>query len=192
MDYGHLFRRGFHLCAPAFLVYYLLPDKIFWIPKEVLVLIVLFAVLLLEAVRLFTGRIFFGLREYERGQISAYAWAAIGLTAALFFFPMPLVICSVVGLAWTDPLIGEMRKKRKMRYYPALPFIMYFLIVATSLILFSDIHLISVLIIGIVGSIVAISAEKPKTPVDDDFLMLIVPLVVMTLVYWYLSIAGLI
>jgi dolichol kinase len=192
MDYGHLFRRAFHLCAPIILVYYLLPHRFLGFSKEAWLLLGLFGLLLLEAGRLFTGRIFFGLREYERKQISAYAWAGIGVTIAFLFFPMPFVICSVVGLGWTDPLIGEMRKRKMMRYYPATPLAVYFLIAAVCLFVFSDFTIIQVFILGFVGSVAAISVEKPKLPIDDDFLMLVVPLAVLTLVYEYLNIAGLV
>jgi dolichol kinase len=192
MDYGHLFRRAFHLCAPLILVYYLLPHRFLGISKEAWLLLGLFGLLILEAVRLFTGRIFFGLREYERKQISAYAWAGIGVTIAFLFFPIPFVICSVVGLGWTDPLIGEMRKRKMMRYYPATPLAVYFIIAAACLFMSSNLSIIQVLILGFVGSVAAISVEKPKLPIDDDFLMLIVPLVALTLVYEYLIIAGLV
>jgi len=192
MDYGHLFRRVFHLCAPFILLYYLLPERFLLVSKEAFLLMGLFGLLMLEAVRLFTGRIFFGMREYERGQISAYAWAGIGVTIAFLLFPMPFVICSVVGLGWTDPLIGEMRKRKMMRYYPATPLTVYFLIAAVCLFIFSEFSIIQVLILGLVGSMAAISVEKPKLPVDDDFLMLVVPLIVLTLAYEYLNIAGLV
>lgn len=192
MDYGHLFRRAFHLCAPLILVYYVLPDRLLGISKEALLLLGLFGLLVLEAVRLFTGRIFFGLREYEKGQISAFAWAGIGVTIAFLFFPMPFVVCSVVGLGWTDPLIGEMRKRKMMRYYPATPLAVYFLIAVACLFVFSEISMIQVFILGFVCSVAAISVEKPKLPIDDDFLMLVVPLIVLTLVYEYLNIAGLV
>ena len=191
MEYGHVFRRGFHLCAPVILLYYVVPDTFLWLPKYMWVLIVLAAILTLEAVRLATGKVFFGLRDYEKGQLSAFAWAGIGAAIALLFFPPPFVICTVVGLGWTDPLIGEMRKKKKMNYYPALPLLVYFLIVVGSLLLFSDIMLLSTLILAGIGSVVAIVIEKPRLPVDDDFLMLVVPLIVLTLFYEYLKIFGL-
>ena len=85
-----------------------------------------------------------------------------------------------------------MRKKERMKHYPALPLCVYFFIVITGLILFSDIKIIPVLVLGIVGSMTAIAVEKPKLPIDDDFLMLIVPLIALTLVHEYLIIAGLV
>ncbi len=192
MDHGHLFRRMFHLCAPAILVYYLLPGKVFGVPREAWVLAVLLGLLVIEAMRLFTGRAFFGLREYEKGQLSAFAWAGIGVTIAFLFFPMPFVVCAVFGLAWTDPLIGEMRRRKLMRYYPGIPLIIYFCISASCLLAISGFTKIQVVILSIVGSIVAISVEKPKLPIDDDFLMLVVPLAAVTIINWYMNFTGLV
>ncbi|MBU4032710.1 MAG: hypothetical protein KKD98_07940 [Candidatus Thermoplasmatota archaeon] len=192
MDCGHAFRRIFHLCGPFVLVYYLMPNGFLGISRNGWVLLSLTGLIILEAIRLSTGRVFFGLRDYEAGQLSAYAWGGIGVTIALLLFPMPFVICAVAGLSWADPLIGEMRKKKMMNHYPALPLGVYFSIVTICLLIFSDMKLIPVLILGVVGSMTAIAIEKPKWPIDDDFLMLVVPLVAITLVYDYLNIAGLI
>jgi dolichol kinase len=191
MDYGHVFRRLFHLCGPLVLAYYILPASIFWIPKNVWVLLTLGGLLVIEVCRLYSGSLFFGLREYEKGQISAYAWAGIGVTIAFFFFPPVFVICAVFGLCWTDPLIGEMRRRKKMRYYPAMPLSIYFLIVIGCLSVFSDIEIVPMIMLGIAGSVAAIAIEKPKFSIDDDFLMLIVPLIILTVFHEYLTITGL-
>ncbi len=192
MDRGHIFRRMFHLCAPFFLIYYLLPGRFLYLSKEAWLIIGLILLLVLEAARLFLGKVFFGMREYEKDQISAYAWAGMGITMAFLLFPMPFVACAVTGLGWTDPLIGELRKRKKMGYYPWFPIAFYFLIVISCLFLFSDIPLFAMIILAFVGSLGAIAVEKPKIPVDDDFLMLIIPLLVMTLVYEYMVIADLV
>jgi len=110
---------------------------------------------------------------------------------AFLLFPMPLVVAAVTGLSWTDPLIGELRKRSRLRLYPSLPMAIYFLIVIASLEMFSDMPLLAIVILASVGSIGAIAAEKPKIPVDDDFIMLVLPLVIMTLVYEYMVIADL-
>ncbi|MFO7618742.1 MAG: hypothetical protein R6W91_03700 [Thermoplasmata archaeon] len=192
MDHGHIFRRIFHLSGPLVLLYYVSPDPFLWISKNGWVLLGLTGLLILEAIRLYTGRVFFGLREYESGQISAYAWGGIGVAIALLLFPMPFVICAIVGVCWADPLIGEMRKRKRMLLYPTLPLIIYFLIVSICLMFFSDIKWIPIFLLAFAGSMTAIAIEKPKWPVDDDFLMLIVPLVAMTLVHEYLHFAGLV
>lgn len=192
MDYDHYFRRIFHLCAPLFLVYYLIP-KDTWglgLSREESLIIVFFLVMIFEAIRLGTGRVFFGIREYERTRPSAFAWAAIAITMAFLFFPPIFVICAVVGMGWTDPLIGELRRHWK-RAYPILPMTVYFLIIIGCLTLFSDIPLLVQLFLASLTTTVAILVEYPQFKyVDDDFLMLVIPLMVLTCVYECLVFTG--
>ena len=192
MDKAHAARRIFHMCAPAFLAYYLFP-KDMWglgVTPEISVLTVLAIVLIFEAARLARGQTYFGLRTYEKHQMSAYAWAAIGITLAFLFFPPVFVICAVVGMGWVDPLIGELRRHWK-RAYPTLPFVVYFLIVMGCLQLFSDINLFAQVFLGCLAAVIAIRIEAWKVwHVDDDFLMLIIPLIIMTLVYEIMTFTG--
>ena len=191
MDRDHLFRRLFHLCAPLFLLYYIVPE-IFWgLPKFYWVILTLAFLTVLESIRLASGRVFFGMRKYERGQLSAYFWAGLGLTLAFAFFSPMFVACAVFGIGWVDPLIGEMRKRKKMKYYPHIPLLAYFLIVLGCLLTFSDIGLVTIMVLGAVASASAIAIEKPRLPLDDDFLMLVVPLIVLTAFYEWVKIIGL-
>lgn len=180
-----------HLCAPVILVYYIFPEVIFGLKKESWLILGFAGFFLLEVIRLYRGKLYFGMREYERKRLSAYTWAGIGMFLGFLFFPMPFVVCSLLGLCWTDPIIGEMRIREKMRYYPGLPLMVYFFIVFICMWIFSDLSLLAMFILGAVGSVTAVAVEKPKLPVDDDFLMLFVPLLVMTLVYEYMMLTGL-
>ena len=191
MEKGPLFRRIFHLCAPLFLIYYLMPEIFLFIPKSWWVLITLFSIIAVEITRLARKRIFFGMREYERTQVSAFAWAGIGITIAFFFFEPMFVACVLFGIGWVDPLIGEMRKRGKMKWYPMVPLLFYFAIIVFILLFLSDFRLPTIIAMGILASIAAITVEFPQIKVDDDFLMLIVPLVVLTLCAEYLHIFGL-
>lgn len=192
MDYGHWFRRGFHLCAPLFLLYYLVPGRILGIvSKELILLLALLIVLIFEAVRLRTGWVFFGLRGYESKQLSAFAWAGIGLTIAFLFFPQIFVICVVIGMGWTDPLIGELRRRWK-KGYPAIPLVQYFFIVLVCLSLFSEMDIFLRMFLAGLGSVVAITVERPRIRyIDDDFLMMVIPLVVLTFVHHCLVVVSL-
>lgn len=189
MDRGHLFRRIFHLCGPAILAYYLLPDRMFRLPKEAWLLLGLAILLTIELVRLSRGRVFFGMRGYEGRQISAYAWAGMGATLAFLFFPPVLAACAIFGLCWVDPLIGEMRRRKLMVHYPGVPLLAYFAIAAFCMALLSDRGWIATLCLAAVGSLTAVASESWKSPVDDDFVMLVVPLAAMTLADWYLALA---
>jgi len=83
--------------------------------------------------------------------------------------------------------------KRKMKGYPMIPLIVYFLITFFSFFLFAeplgyDMGIPLMVILALAGSVVAIAVEKPRIKqVDDDFLMMVVPLFVVYSLYWFIS-----
>jgi hypothetical protein len=183
MDRGALLRRLVHISAPAFLLYYVLPDPL-WEggpPKEVGLLLVFIVALTFELLRLLLNFKVVGMRSYESEQISAGAWSAIALTFTFLFFPYQYAVPVVIGMAWIDPLIHYLRKW-KSKLYPPLPLALYFLITIVSLSILMTPTLLT-LIAALVGTVLAIAAESYKTKyVDDDFLMIVVPLVGIALV----------
>lgn len=183
MEKGALLRKVVHVSAPAFLIYYYLPDPL-WDggpEKQVALLFVFISALVFELLRLALGFKVMGMRWYEKDQISAGAWAAIGITFAFLFFPIEYAAPALIGMAWIDPLIGVLRSK-KSRMNPWLPLLLYFLLATTVLSIFLGLTWRTV-IASIAGAIVAIIAEGVKTRyVDDDFLMLAAPLITFALI----------
>lgn len=186
MDTGYALRRLVHMCAPLFLVYYALPDAIEGADKRWLLVAVLVVVLVFEALRLALGWRLVGMRDYEGGRLSAFAWAAIGLTFTFLLFPLELAAPAVLGMALTDPLIGELRR-RKSPLYPLLPSVVYFVLVMTTFELLMG-GLWQVVAASAAGTVLAIGVERTRTKyVDDDFLMMVVPLLGMSAVLWLTS-----
>ncbi|UCE37827.1 MAG: hypothetical protein JSW00_00860 [Thermoplasmata archaeon] len=185
MEKGELFRRVFHMTAAGYLVYYLLPDEL--IPgfyKWHGVLIIMISALIVEGVRLKYGKLFFGLREYEKKRISAFAWFSIGMCIALLFFEMIFVVPVVIGMAVIDPLIGEVRQ-RKEKLYPVVPSVIYALIMFLCLLLLSEMSEIWLILFSILGTISAITAERwDLKHIDDDFLMIVIPLLVLSMFHY--------
>jgi dolichol kinase len=181
MDKGEMFRKGFHLCAPLFLLYYAVPSDMWGLgpTREIVLLAVLTMVLVFDAMRYGMGVTLPFLRSYEERRISAYSWAAIGFTMAIIFFPTHLVVPVIFGLGWTDPLIGLLRRRRS-RLYPALPVIAYFAICAVAFALMGFMGIFHLLVLSAVGAVTAVAVEFPRLRhVDDDFLMQVVPLAAM-------------
>ena len=117
-----------------------------------------------------------GLRSYEMSRPAAYAMGGLAIGIGLLFFHMPLTIVAVCGMAWIDPLC---RITRRTKYYPALPLVSYF-ILAAIVFFFAEYSLGIVIVLAVVGSIVAIASEFPNLKfIDDDFVMILAPLVVM-------------
>lgn len=174
-DTGAIIRRLVHLSTPIFLAYYFLPSPL-WNggpTRELGLLTFLACVLIFEALRLWRGFRVLGMREYEGGQISAAAWAAMALTFAFLLFPFEYSAPVIAGMAWVDPLIYHVRKTK---WYPYLPFAAHISIMMVGLALLTT-FTPGIILAGAVASVLAIAAESFKTKyVDDDFLMIVVPL----------------
>lgn len=174
-DKGALIRKAVHLSTPLFLVYYFLPSPL-WPggpPRELGLLALLAGVLVFEAVRLWRGLRVLGMRRYEQQQISAAAWAALGLALAFLLFPFEYSAPVVAGMAWVDPLIAAVRRTR---WFPGLPLAAHLFIMMAGLALLTP-FTAEIILAGIAASMLAIAAESYKTKyVDDDFLMIAVPL----------------
>jgi type III secretory pathway component EscS len=174
------------MSAPIFLVYYLIPDEVQGVDKRVGLIVLLAIVLAFEALRLWRHWTFLGMRDYESGRMSAFAWASIGLTFTFLFFPLELAAPAVTGMALTDPLIGELRR-RKSQLYPLLPAAFYLALVLAIFIALMGWSW-PILLASLVGTVLAIGVEKVRTKyVDDDFLMMVVPLLGMAAVLYLTS-----
>lgn len=79
-------------------------------------------ILALEAIRIRSGIVIVGQREYESRQISALAWGALAVAMAILISPegsgegmktgkygAPLIL----GMTLVDPLMGEVKRKKK-------------------------------------------------------------------------------
>ena len=128
------------------------------------------------------------MRDYENYRISAAAWTALALTVTLAFFPIGIALPIVLGMAWVDPLMGEMRA-RKSRYYPSLPVVLYFVLIIIPLSYFYGLTPL-VIAASLVATFLGITSEiKKNWYVDDDFLMIVVPLAGLSVIF---MVAGLI
>jgi hypothetical protein len=108
------------------------------------------------------------------------------LTIGLLFFPGEFVIAAFWGMSWIDPLCAYTRKHGG---YPWIPLVAYnALAVALFLAVVPlaeygtrPVPPVLVALYAPLAAIVAVVVEKPNLKqVDDDFLMVIVPLVVLT------------
>lgn len=180
MDHGFVARKAVHLSAPLFLVYYMLPSPL-WQDgptREAGLLVAFSLTMAFELSRLVMGFRVPGMRDYEAQQISAGAWAAIALTLALLFFPLELTAPIIIGMAFVDPLIGLVRRTR---WFPWLPYALHLAIMLGVLSLFFPLTL-WIIMVSMAISAIAIAAESIRTSyVDDDFLMIVLPLIGLSL-----------
>ena len=179
------FRTAIHLLIPIFLLYYVVPeDSWIGVDKRFVLILILLFILILETVRILTGRRIYGMRDYEVVGLPAYLWVGIGLTFAFLLFRWDFVAVSVVGVAWVDPLC-RITRRRGGWLYPTIPLVVYLAIALSLMVIIFGKLSISLLILAFVATSTAIASERPNFRyVDDDFLMMIVPLVSTTLVYF--------
>jgi dolichol kinase len=172
---ARILRRGIHISSAGLLSYYLVPPDMWgvWPGRGLLVLTFLVPVLVFEAYRQAHRQKIEGMRDNEKRRISAVAWGATGMALAFFIFPQRYVVPCVLGMAFVDPLIGELRRSFP-RAYPVLPAVVYFAICTLAgLSVFQS----------MLAMFVALAAEAPKiAEVDDDFRMLVAPLAVLWIV----------
>ena len=186
MEKDLLFRRLLHISAPAFLVYYLIPETFHGISRDSLLLASLSMVLVFEVYRWRRGLVLFGMKGYETRNVSAFAWAAMGMTIALLFFPMHLVVVAFLGLALVDSFIGELDHIGHGRYNPGLPFLLFTVISIAYLWTFGGMEFYLAAVLSIIGGLTIIISERPNLKwINDDFLVVVVPLFAMYFVYFF-------
>lgn len=171
-------RRAIHGMAGVSLVYYLLPLELFGFHRRVLLGALVIAILVFELIRSSMGWDIPLLRDYERRDMAAYAWFVFAVGLCMLIFPMHISAVCIMGMGIVDPIIGEMHKHWK-RLYPLVPLIIWILISIFFYWWLTEIGVFAVLVLSIVGSVVAVAVEKPNIYIDDDFLMVIVPALVL-------------
>ncbi|MCJ2531368.1 MAG: hypothetical protein LN413_03495 [Candidatus Thermoplasmatota archaeon] len=178
---GPVLRRAIHIASPVFLAYYLLPDDLgIGVPKLLVAAILWLVTLVIELLRLLGHLEILGIREYERGQISAYFWGGTGLFLGLVLFPPVFVVVAMFGMAWIDPLSALTRRRGG---YPWVPLVAYLALATVGLSLLTPFRFPAVLALALIAAVVAIAAEYPRLRwIDDDFTMFMAPLIALTAV----------
>ena len=177
-----IYRRFNHTVAACFVVYFLFPREIFGIERSIFIILFWLSVVTIEILRFQKGIKIIGLRDYEKNRIAGFVWFASGSCLLLGLYelnlvPQNFVIGTIIMAAYTDPLIGESTKNWGdsigILSGLACSFVIYQIIIGGFF-------------YPIIGSIVAVAAEKPKIKwLDDDLAMQLFPILVMCILYSY-------
>ncbi len=182
---AHWFRRVFHTFAASFLIYYLLPDEE-WINITKLVLPTLIVVCMaaIEYHRLrgdFDHQRFFGLRSYEKKRPASYLYFGVAVLLLFFFFPQQIAIPCILCASFTDPLIGESRHYLKKQHAYLIGFVASFFFFGLT---WYQVDWWILILVGFVGAGGAVIGEAKKLPfLDDDFMIQILPAVLLFLLW---------
>ncbi len=124
---GHAFRRLTHVSMASIpYLYYVHGGAIssyFSLEPSEFVSVICILILVIEAIRLKTGIVIVGQREYESNQISALAWGALAVALALLIAPLGEPLGSmqaglygapiILGMTLVDPVMGEVKRTKK-------------------------------------------------------------------------------
>jgi len=189
----HWYRRVFHAFGASFLVYYMVPNDVewiallkFWIP----ILIVIFA-LMLELLRI-KGKIssshFFGLRMYEQNRVGSYLFFGIGILILLIFFPQQIAVPCILCACLADPIMGEARYRLGKKEVYLIGFLVCMLFFVIT---WYKAELWIILLVAIVGATGAVIGETKKFWwLDDDFMIQLLPAMLILLIWLGLQSTG--
>lgn len=193
---GHAFRRLTHVSMASIpYLYYVHGSTIssyFSLQAREFVSVICVLILVTEAVRLRTGIVIVGQREYESSQISALAWGALAVALAILIAPegessgmgagkygAPIIL----GMTLVDPVMGEV--KRKMKDLRAA--IILGLVVSYAVWVGCHFWIGTELIAALLLAPLTVLGELPPTrAIDDNATMVLFPLVGLVLLLPFL------
>ena len=189
---AHWFRRAFHTFAASFLVYYLIPEY-GWIGvvKIIVPTGIVACIAIIDYGRIrgeFDHQRFFGLRGYEKGRPASYLYFGIGLLLLLVLFPQQIAIPCILCASFTDPLIGESRYYLGKKRAYALGFVvsMFFFLLT-----WYRAEWWVMLMVSLLGASGAVIGEVRKLKlIDDDFMIQILPAILLTCVWQAILLTG--
>jgi len=182
---AHWFRRVFHTFAASFLFYYLLPDEE-WINsvKIVLPVIIVLCMVVVEYRRIrgdLDHQRFFGLRNYEKKRPASYLYFGVGVLILFLLFPQQIAIPCILCASFTDPIIGESRYYLGKKRAYAIGFVISAFFFLVTWYRADGWVLIFVSLLGATGAVIG-EARKLKF-VDDDFMIQMVPAILLLLMW---------
>jgi len=195
-DYGHIFRRLTHVSMALIpVLYYVYGQEIssrLNLSPEEFVSLTCVTILLVEAIRLKSGIVIVGQREYEASQISALAWGTFAVSLALLTAPTMggegiqagvFGIPIILGLCIVDPVMGEV-KRRTSGMQSA---ILIGGVVSYAIWLGCTFYLDTPLIASVLLAPLTVIGELPRTNIiDDNATMVLIPLAGVILLYPFL------
>jgi len=124
---------------------------------------------------------FFGLRIYEEKRPASYVYFGVALCILLVFFPQQIAIPCILCACFSDPIIGEIRYRlgKKKAYVIGFFVCMFFFLITWYT---ADIPIL--LLASLLGASAAVIGEAKKFwLIDDDFMIQILPAIILLLLW---------
>jgi dolichol kinase len=190
---AHWYRRVFHTFGASFIAYYMLPD-LEWVNilKTLIPVFLLIFIITLESLRIsgkISGDHFFGLRMYEKKRVGSYLYFGIAVFMLLLFFPQQIAIPCILCACIADPFMGEARLRLGKRNALMVGFLTCMFFFAVTWYKADPLVFLTGVFMGAAGAVVG---ENVKLKwVDDDFLIQILPAMLLLVVWLVAGYAGL-
>jgi len=189
---AHWYRRVCHAFGACFLFYYMLPDVDwiniikFWVPLFIFVFAVILEILRLKGV--IHSEYFFGLRMYEKKRVGSYLFFGLAVIILVYFFPQQIAIPCILCGCLADPIMGEVRYRFGKNYVYVFGFLVCMIFFMVS---WYTADLWVLFLVSIVGASGAVLGEVRKFWwLDDDFMIQIVPAVLLLILLFVLTNIG--
>ena len=193
---GHAFRRLTHLSMASIpYLYYVHGERIssyFSLQAREFVSVICILILVIELVRLKTGIVIVGQREYESSQISALAWGALAVALAILIAPdgdngtmeagkygAPIIL----GMTLVDPVMGEIKRTKKNLRTAVITGLIVSYIVWIGCHFWIGTELIAALLLA---PLTVLGEILPTREIDDNATMVLFPLAGLVLLLPFL------
>tara|TARA_S200000501_G_scaffold37866_1_gene31190 strand:+ start:2583 stop:3227 length:645 start_codon:yes stop_codon:yes gene_type:complete len=193
---GHAFRRLTHVSMASIpYLYYVHGERIssyFSLQAREFVSVICILILVIELVRLKTGIVIVGQREYESSQISALAWGALAVALAILIAPdgdngtmeagkygAPIIL----GMTLVDPVMGEIKRTKKNLRTAVITGLIVSYIVWIGCHFWIGTELIAALLLA---PLTVLGEILPTREIDDNATMVLFPLAGLVLLLPFL------
>ena len=193
---GHAFRRLTHVSMASIpYLYYVHGERIssyFSLQAREFVSAICILILVIEVVRLRTGIVIVGQREYESSQISALAWGALAVALAILIAPggeigsmeagkygAPIIL----GMTLVDPVMGEIKRTKKNLRAAIFTGLIVSYIVWVGCHFWIGTELIAAILLA---PLTVLGEILPSREIDDNATMVLFPLVGLVLLLPFL------
>ncbi len=110
----HMFRRIIHLISGTVVIYYLFPQDFFYLPNEIVLIVVVGVIpVIIEYLRLSNRIVIFGQRPHENEAVGSYAWSLWASMLIILIFPQSVAVPVIIIYSFADPVLSELRLWRK-------------------------------------------------------------------------------